>query len=299
MQKRFIFTLLFILSLALAAVAQNPQPIPKTIAKGVVNGAAVSLPKPEYPPAARAVKAGGTVEVLVTIDEQGNVISAESKGGHPLLQQAAVQAARQAKFKPTLLSGQPVKVTGIITYNFVPDASPANYEERLKWMGLGAFLAMARIESVIEDDQLLNDAPKELTEFSSELEPLKTLKNLSPDKRAKTLDNIFDSVKLKLKGAEATEFEMGKLFGDIMVEVGKTRENESYQPNETAIKNNLVKIKSLLDTLGNEFPSEVRAQFIMLTDLSDKPNLTSQENVEALSVRIMRLIETVSPGDSK
>jgi periplasmic protein TonB len=94
-------------------------PVPKVISKGVVNGSAISLPKPPYPPAAKAVRAAGTVSVQVTIDEAGNVISASAAGGHPLLQQAAVSAARQAKFKPTLLSGQPVKVTGIITYNFV------------------------------------------------------------------------------------------------------------------------------------------------------------------------------------
>jgi len=97
----------------------TPKPIPKIISKGVVNGSAISLPKPPYPPAAKAVRAAGTVSVQVTIDENGNVISASAAGGHPLLQQAAVSAARQAKFRPTLLSGTPVKVTGIITYNFV------------------------------------------------------------------------------------------------------------------------------------------------------------------------------------
>jgi len=98
----------------------KPEPsVPKVISKGVVNGSAISLPKPPYPPAAKAVRASGTVSVQVTIDENGNVISASAAGGHPLLQQAAVQAARQAKFRPTLLSGVPVKVTGIITYNFV------------------------------------------------------------------------------------------------------------------------------------------------------------------------------------
>jgi periplasmic protein TonB len=97
----------------------TPPPVPKVISKGVINGSAISLPKPPYPPAAKAVRAAGTVSVQVTIDENGNVISASAAGGHPLLQQAAVSAARQAKFKPTLLSGVPVKVTGIITYNFV------------------------------------------------------------------------------------------------------------------------------------------------------------------------------------
>ena len=101
-----------------------PAPIkkapPKMVSGGVLNGKAVSLPKPVYPAAARAVRASGAVQVQVVIDETGKVVSASAAGGHPLLQQAAVAAARQARFSPTMLSGQPVKVSGIITYNFVP-----------------------------------------------------------------------------------------------------------------------------------------------------------------------------------
>jgi TonB family protein len=92
----------------------------KTISGGILNGKATSLPLPSYPAAARAVKASGAVNVQVTIDEQGNVISASAVSGHPLLRQAAEQAARAAIFQPTMLSGELVKVTGVIVYNFVP-----------------------------------------------------------------------------------------------------------------------------------------------------------------------------------
>lgn len=98
----------------------TPKPAPKTVSGGVLNGKATSLPKPAYPPAARAVHASGSVTVQVLIDESGRVVSASASGGHPLLQAAAVSAARGARFSPTLLSGQPVKVSGFITYNFVP-----------------------------------------------------------------------------------------------------------------------------------------------------------------------------------
>ena len=98
----------------------TPKPAPKTISGGVVNGKATNLVKPPYPAAARAVRAAGAVNVQVTIDENGNVISASAVSGHPLLRAAAVQAARSSKFSPTMLSGQAVKVTGVIVYNFVP-----------------------------------------------------------------------------------------------------------------------------------------------------------------------------------
>lgn len=90
----------------------------KIISGGVLNGRAVSLPAPAYPPAARAVGASGAVNVNVVIDESGNVISAEAISGHALLRQAAVDAAKQAKFSPFKLDGKPTKVTGTIVYNF-------------------------------------------------------------------------------------------------------------------------------------------------------------------------------------
>lgn len=106
-----------------------PPPVKKTVEKtlekkksvvstGVVNGQATSLPKPPYPPAAKIVGANGEVDVQVTIDETGKVISAKAVSGHPLLRAAAEKAALSAKFNPTLLSNQPVKVTGVIVYRF-------------------------------------------------------------------------------------------------------------------------------------------------------------------------------------
>jgi Ca-activated chloride channel family protein len=88
------------------------------LSAGVLNGKAIRLPVPAYPSAARNSGAQGRVVVEVTIDEQGKVIEARAVSGHTFLQQAAVQAARQARFTPALLSGQPVKVKGTINYVF-------------------------------------------------------------------------------------------------------------------------------------------------------------------------------------
>jgi protein TonB len=99
----------------------TPAPPKRTapVSGGVLNGKAISKPQPAYPPIAKAARASGTVTVQILVDESGRVVSASAVSGHPLLQQAAVSAARQARFSPTLLSGQPVKVSGVITYNFV------------------------------------------------------------------------------------------------------------------------------------------------------------------------------------
>lgn len=87
--------------------------------QGYYNGYAISLPKPVYPPIARAAYAQGVVEVKVLIDFKGKVIAAAAISGHPLLQATSVQAARNSLFKPIELDGQPVLVTGILRYTFV------------------------------------------------------------------------------------------------------------------------------------------------------------------------------------
>ena len=98
-----------------AATGQGRRPI----SGGVLNGKAISLPQPVYPAEARAARVGGAVSVQITIDEYGNVVAARAVSGHPLLQAAAVNAALQARFSPTFLMGEAVKVTGVLVYNFV------------------------------------------------------------------------------------------------------------------------------------------------------------------------------------
>jgi protein TonB len=95
------------------------KPKPKIVHKRVLNGEAISLPTPPYPPIARQMRVQGTVLVQVLIDESGKVISAKAVSGHPVLLSAAQRAAFEARFSPTLLNDQPVKVSGVITYNFV------------------------------------------------------------------------------------------------------------------------------------------------------------------------------------
>lgn len=110
----------------LSAIAQNTDT--KMVDAGVVNSKAVDLVKPEYPPAARAVNAGGAVNVEVIIDEKGSVVSTKILSGHPLLRAASEKAARESKFSPTLYQGQPVKARGTVVFNFYAgsDKTPAD-----------------------------------------------------------------------------------------------------------------------------------------------------------------------------
>ena len=95
-----------------------PPRLLKPVSGGVLNGKALSLPVPRYPDIARRSRTSGKVEVQVVVDENGNVISAEALSGPAPLRDAAVDAAKHARFSPTKLSGAPVKVSGTIDYNF-------------------------------------------------------------------------------------------------------------------------------------------------------------------------------------
>lgn len=95
------------------------KPKPTVVSKGVITSEALALPKPAYPPMAKAMRIQGKVSIQVLIDETGKVMSARAIDGPPLLKQISEKAAYQARFSPTLLGDQPVKVSGLITYNFV------------------------------------------------------------------------------------------------------------------------------------------------------------------------------------
>lgn len=95
-----------------------PRPILKPVSGGVLNGTALSLPPPVYPEAAKRSRTSGVVTVDVILDETGKVVSATASSGPTMLRDAAIQAALKARFSPTKLSGQPVKVSGVINYKF-------------------------------------------------------------------------------------------------------------------------------------------------------------------------------------
>jgi len=103
----------------------TPTPVPVKppdkirVSSTVISSKIISKPAPPYPLIAKQTRVDGAVTVEILIDEQGRVVAAQATSGHPLLRAAAQQSAYQARFSPTTLSGQPVKVSGVITYNFI------------------------------------------------------------------------------------------------------------------------------------------------------------------------------------
>jgi len=175
--------------------AETPKKL--TVSGGVLQGKAIKKVQPPYPPIAKAARASGAVQVQVTIGETGEVIEATVISGHPLLRDAALQAARQWLFQPTELSGVPVKVQGILTFNFTLSEEPfppfaaarrdmkvsTNTERLAKQMIEGVECEGARVVATMPAGAIGNERPIETvneTWYSPELQMMIQSKRSDP-----------------------------------------------------------------------------------------------------------------------
>jgi tetratricopeptide (TPR) repeat protein len=99
--------------------SQYKSTLAQSIKGGVLNGKATFRPAPAYPLEAKNLRQSGTVVVQILVDETGRVLQACATSGPKLLRASSEQAAYASRFSPTLLDGKPVKVMGIVTYNYV------------------------------------------------------------------------------------------------------------------------------------------------------------------------------------
>jgi TonB family protein len=127
MAKKAIFSMLLMLAVSIVCFSQQ-QVENKTVqpCKVVSNGKALDLPMPVYPKEAKTSKAFGKVEVKILIDENGDVISAEAKSGNALLFNSAIEAAKKAKYIPTMCDDKPEKTDALIVYDF-PEPENTDY----------------------------------------------------------------------------------------------------------------------------------------------------------------------------
>ena len=111
MKKLILLGLFIFLSLSFAAVASAQT-------KADSMPAIISMPKPDYPAAAKAAGAKGKVTVRVSVNTEGKVFKAVFVRGNKLLREAAVKAAMKATFEPKIVDGKASKFTLPLVYNF-------------------------------------------------------------------------------------------------------------------------------------------------------------------------------------
>jgi len=102
-------------------IASPDVALPEWVELGTLNESqTIKIIKPSYSQAAIQARLSGKVIVEVELDIEGNVTKAKAISGHPYLRGNSEVAARDSKFKPSLIGNVPVKAKGRIVYNFVP-----------------------------------------------------------------------------------------------------------------------------------------------------------------------------------
>ncbi|HYP50264.1 MAG TPA: TonB family protein [Pyrinomonadaceae bacterium] len=299
----FAFILLFG-AVNVFAQTKDPPPQVARITMGVINSRATSLPKPAYPPAAKAVRAGGSVNVEVTYDENGDVISAKAVSGHPLLQQAAVAAARQAKFTRTLVSGQPVKVTGIVVYNFEPSpATPAAGQNKSKelvlYTGLSMFLTALKD---IEPDEEANDILRELANsfppvFASEKAQLNRLASAKRSEHERIIDEFINSFGRKLSGTQLWLFDFGKYWGTALGQAYKLS-NDNLRGDKVKFIDNINKMTALINSAPKDIPENILEKIRKVALVGDEDDLVSQEFINDFFRASFEFMELIAPEEN-
>jgi protein TonB len=92
------------------------------ISRGVSAGLLLTPLQPVYPEIAKIAHVSGTVVVTATIDKSGKLVGLQVLSGPVMLQKAAIDAVRDARYRPYLLNGQPVDVVTTFSVNFVMGA---------------------------------------------------------------------------------------------------------------------------------------------------------------------------------
>jgi TonB family protein len=213
------------------------------------------LPKPIYPPAARAVKAQGAVNVQVIIDEEGNVESANAVSGHPLLRNASEEAARNAKFTPTLLENIPVKVSGVIVYNFVGEKD---------WMSYGMEFGLAEINGMRNPIVIAHG-------FDDEQRQLNQLKVSPIEAQKAQLSNITASIKSKLSAGDLWLFEYGIAKAKVFANLSEGDDN--------LILSNLAAFKTLAADQTTDVPTYLQKKASKLAEFADKTSLSEDDKI--------------------
>lgn len=250
MAKKAIFSMLFVL--AVFQVVKSQQTIeskPVQPCKVVSNGKAVDLPMPDYPKEAKLAKASGKVEIKVLIDERGDVVSAEAKSGNALLFNAALEAAKKAKYIPTLCDDKPEKTDGLIIYDF---PQPENNEYFVPTK-LEDFADLKPIDKFYE--AVLNLTENDRIAFGLPDKNFHGEKNLTRGEFAEFLRKTLDllSNRAKIAKINLKDIQLFKPFNkNKLLSVSDIKDFDEMQPFANSVK-------ILLETYNIAIISETRS----------------------------------------
>jgi hypothetical protein len=286
---RLLLSIAIVIFLAGGCVAQTRRDN-QPISDGVLNKKALSLPQPDYP--VDLPRLGGMIRIQVLIDETGKVVSAKAVSGleNVSLRAAAESAALKATFSPTLLYGKPVRVSGVITYNFVAVKSD---EDKLEVMSLAAFLIvvgssasdLVTLKDMMDEREFFKDDFAEFPRFAEDLKPLMLLQQLPIDKRLELIVRVISSIRSRLNESDKWQFEVGKNLGEMLGPIMTQAASEGAHFDVTAIdavhiKVNLNNLRDLTQKPPPDFPDEVLKKLKALSALGARESLKNTKDFE-------------------
>jgi Gram-negative bacterial TonB protein C-terminal len=301
--KKSVFTLLVMIVLAGFALPQAESGGVKPISGGVVNGKAVSLPKPEFP---SEVHVSGLVNVQVLIDESGAVVKATAVSGAQPLRASAEAAALKAKFSPTTLSGRPVKVSGVIVYNFTP---PAANEQKLKPLEIAALLYIVRdsvnnvefLDRIFSSKDFVREAADDYPELAAELAPLKSFKATPVSERLELIDKVIAAYRAKAGSAAAWQIELGRAFAECMTQLFPAFSGDvmdGSKVSEVRLRLSLARIQGLASSAPQDVPAGVLEHLKEFTAVDKSKQLTNNENIRGLLGNMLQLLDSISDAQN-
>ncbi len=252
--------------------------------RGIVNAKAIYLAKPVYPIEAREGGAEGAVRVEITIDEDGNVISANAVSGHPLLKIASEEAARKTKFRISRRpDGQAVQATGVLVYKFAI--------EKASWSKIGYDLAILEKTPTLRSFSVPTISKAFQPEWANELELLEKIAEMKRAEIERQANAPEDNQPVFRRSIERKPD--GGIVSSMRGEMRLPIPNPPT-PERISVSQNL--ISSLQSRLGNDELS--LWQFNLGVNLSKALEIYRNPNERSNAAQILRQFSQDAPQDA-
>jgi hypothetical protein len=288
-----------ILFCACAVNAQTPEISPKSVSPPLpwllfeVNSIATKLIKPAYPKAAADANISGRVEIKVSIDEKGNITEAKAVSGAPLLREVSEAAARQCQFGLTVREGKTVKVVGWLVY-YLPDASiAAEFKKKMEMLQLGMQINSEVMPIAFLSGRGWMDTVDAMDPaILKEVKALDVFKNAPPGKMYSVFSGeVSNRVERKIAATQMWHFLLGKKLGKLIAEY--MRQAQANPRTDANFKSALKEIKEQLKSAPADLPYWMSWHLTQVTELSEKKELTSDENLKLLEDRTLQILDDI------
>jgi hypothetical protein len=204
--KRALLSAIIALTPLSAALGQDPGEKERVYSVPDLNGRALLLVRPEIPGEVAVKEDGNTLIVMVTVDANGDVVSAKCSLTCPRAAAGLAEAAATAsKFRPLIIDGRAVKYDGTLMYTIAV--------QKVNWYRF----AIALQSTYIFDNLSLDPVAAMLTnEFAGERGKLRDLDHgVELRVRWETIKGVGDSIRGKLQGRDAWWFDLGFAMREV------------------------------------------------------------------------------------